>query len=257
LPEVLLTLERGEDVDLAEHVIRIAESQELYLLPAGRPGPEYARVLSLLTPEAWVRDGPHPLSRLLEGLRRTAFSPDVILIDSRTGLSPLSAPLLFDACDVAIVCFFPHPQAQSGTRALTRALLASKTRRSRNGRRFAPEPRFLVSPLPAGDADVRRKYEVRAYDWIGDWLASANAKRDPASVLTPDELTLFVPYRESAATRDSIGTSADDRRPYIGIADWLEAFVPLSQEAAADVVGRVDKPMILDSLEFSTPGFRS
>jgi cellulose biosynthesis protein BcsQ len=253
LPDVLLALERGDRVDLAEHVIRIDESQELYLLPAGRAGAEYARVLSLLTPELWLREEPNPLWRLLDGLQATAFSPDVILIDSRTGLNPLSAPLLFDASDLAVVCFFPHPQAERGTHALARALLASHTRRRADGVRFAPEPRFLVSPIPAGASEVRRKYEVRALDWVTQWLSVANETREGANALVPEDLTLFVPYREGAAITDRISRSAKARADYVGLADWLEALLPLSLDSAADIQTPADKLSILDSLEFS-PG---
>lgn len=252
LPGILLDLERGEDVDLTEQLIRLSQTDELYLLPAGRPSAEYARVLSLLAPDIWYRETANPLWRLIDGLGDTSIAPDVILVDSRTGLNPLSAPLLFDASDLAVIGFFPHPQAESGTRALVRALLASHTRRSDVAHSFAPEPRFLVSPIPAGSSELRARYERRALDWITEWLAEANEARAEADILIAEDLCHIVPYRESAATSDRIGTATDEREPYGGLADWVDALIPSAPALPLGGQQGPDKLRILDGLAFST-----
>lgn len=119
---LLLALDQGENPDIVKHVIRLSESDELYCLPAGIPNADYARRLRLLDPEAWYREEHNPLHVMLKGIAELPFKPHVVLMDARTGITPMSAPLLFDLSDLAIVMFFPHPQAEVGTRALVHAI---------------------------------------------------------------------------------------------------------------------------------------
>jgi cellulose biosynthesis protein BcsQ len=158
--------------DIAEHVLRVAENTALYLLPAGLPNANYARELALLDPSEWYREEINPLRLLIDAVRGLPDPPHVVLIDSRTGISPLAAPLLFDVADINIVAFYPHPQARVGTRALTRALLAAHSRRSTEENPLSPEVRFVISPVPATPA-VRALYSDRAQDWVREWLAVA------------------------------------------------------------------------------------
>ncbi len=198
LVALLLAIEQGEEPDIIKHVIRLSESDELYCLPAGIPDADYARRLRLLDPEGWYREERNPLRALLDGLStRLPFTPDFILMDARTGITPMNAPLLFDLSDVAIIAFFPHPQALTGTRALVRALLRAHSRRTHDGQRLTPEPRFLVSPMPASRApEVQQRYRLRALEWIAEWLTplEAQAGKGP-SAIDPAEMTLFVPYQ--------------------------------------------------------------
>ncbi|NED80052.1 hypothetical protein G3I76_08055, partial [Streptomyces sp. SID11233] len=77
-----------------------------------RPDAEYARMLSHLDPMAWYGEGEvNPLRLLVEKIKELPEKPDVVLIDSRTGISPLAAPLLFDVSDINVIAFYPHPPA--------------------------------------------------------------------------------------------------------------------------------------------------
>jgi acid stress-induced BolA-like protein IbaG/YrbA len=107
---LLIALERGDSVDIREHVQRASETEELYCLPAGELGVDYAQRLRLLEPENWYREEGNPLHKLLDLAASSSIQPEVIIFDSRTGISPISAPLLFDVSDLAVVCFYPHPQ---------------------------------------------------------------------------------------------------------------------------------------------------
>jgi len=112
---LLLALDQAEEPDVAEHLVRVDEDQELYLVPAGKIGADYARWLALLDPQAWYHEERNPLRLLMEKLRAgLPFTPDVILLDARTGITPLSGPLLFELADMAIVVFFPHPRRGAG-----------------------------------------------------------------------------------------------------------------------------------------------
>ncbi|MEU9411921.1 hypothetical protein AB0E08_40375 [Streptomyces sp. NPDC048281] len=242
----------GEISALDEHVLRISEETGLFLLPAGCPGAEYARLLSHLDPTAWYgEDEINPLRLLVEAASGLAERPDVILIDSRTGISPLAAPLLFDVSDINVIAFYPHPQARAGTRALTRALLAAKSRRSKEGDPCTPEVRFIVSPVPA-TAEVRELYAERAQEWIREWLSVArNAAGGPAFEAL-EEIVQVISYHEALATSDSVMRvqGADD---FTVVADWVSGLVE-PRNVLGDGESKPEEPSkeeVLASLQFA------
>ncbi len=255
LVSLLLALHQGETPDIVQHIIRLSEVDELYCLPAGIPNADYARRLRLLDPESWYREETNPLHALLHGLSENLpFQPDLILMDARTGITPLSAPLLFDLSDLAIITLFPHPQALTGTHALVQAMFHAHSRRDHDGQPLTPEPRFLISPIPASRApEVQQRYRLRAIDWVTDWLAPLEKRREQdAFPIIPEEILHFVSYQESIATSDRILTDRETWRPYEPIAEWLERFIPtkLEERATRNLVD--EKSRILRDLTFST-----
>ncbi len=242
----------GQVPDVTPHLLRVHPDRELYLLPAGHPDANYARQLAQLDPAAWYREENNPLRDLIAAVGRLRIAPQIVLIDARTGISPLSAPLLFDVADIAVVTFFPHPQARVGTRALTRALLAARSERS-----YTPEPRFVVSPVPgAGAPEIRRRYEDRAADWIGEWLAPAVVEGGQAAFGEVEELIHVVGYSEDVAGTDSVVTETGIGA-YAPISEWIKGFVPGSaaEELGAPVVSvalvSTSKSAALAELRFS------
>lgn len=248
--QLLTAYDRGEAPDISTHLVRVTESAELYLLPAGQAGAEYARRLRLINPSAWYAEERNPMHCLLSGLSNDLpFKPDVILFDSRTGISEISAPLLFDLADVAVIVFFPHPQARLATREVVRALLASHTQRGAiDNRRLSPEPRFLVSPIPASKIpEVVQRYRRRAEEWVSDWLSPVD---NSTSNLSSDSIH-FVPYREDIATADSVLQSVDAWRDYSPVAEWIERFLPSPVDSSEALRGS-EKESILSELHFSS-----
>ena len=53
---LLQQLDAGDDIDIARHLIRPQESEELYLLPAGIPDANYARRLATIDPLSWYEE---------------------------------------------------------------------------------------------------------------------------------------------------------------------------------------------------------
>ncbi|MFI2612599.1 tyrosine-protein kinase family protein [Kitasatospora sp. NPDC018619] len=246
---LLLSIERGEGVEIRDHVQRVSEGQELYCLPAGRLGSDYAERLRLLDPEIWYRESDNPLHQLLDLAKSSSLAPELILLDSRTGISPVAAPLLFDVSDLAVICFFPHPQAQRGTELLVRSLLSAKSRRSTSDLRLTPEPRFLVSPVPPGpSAETVRD---RAIGWIDEWIADAQTRR-PAGfdALRADEITHVIGYSPETAFRDKVPVGGGSLDAYKPVADWMELLLP--QAEMLSVSGRQHKRDVLAELDFST-----
>lgn len=242
----------GEIGSLEEHVLRVTEDDGLFLLPAGYPGAEYARLLSHLDPTAWyTEDEINPLRLLVEAVSSLVEQPDVVLIDSRTGISPLAAPLLFDVSDINIVAFYPHPQAKAGTRALTRALLAASSRRSYEGHKVTPEVRFVVSPVPP-TPEVRERYSDRAQRWIAEWLSVARKTDGGPAFEALEEIVQVIGYTETLAASDSVmrGQGAED---FNVVADWIAGLV----EPQTMLVSHLDagseptKATVLASLDFA------
>lgn len=247
---LLLKLERGEDPDIRDHVQRVTDEAELYCLPAGKVDVTYAERLRLVDPEIWYREPANPLHRMLDLAAESSLEPDIILLDARTGISPANAPLLFDVSDLAVVCFFPHLQARSGTGSLVHALLNARSRRSSDDVDLTPEPRFLISPLPPGPSAAR--VEERALEWIEDWLApEAERRSSTAGSLITEELVHTVPYSPEIAFRDAVSGEPSDWSPYSPIVDWLEQLLPTVEESPPEVTTG-DKLQTLEELRFST-----
>ncbi|MDQ1294984.1 MAG: hypothetical protein QG608_2869 [Actinomycetota bacterium] len=245
---LLLDLERGEQVDVRDHVQRVSEAEELYCLPAGRLGVEYAERLGLVEPESWYREQSNPMREMLDLVAGSTISPDIVLLDARTGISPISAPLLFDVSDLAVVCFFPHPQAARGTELLVRSLFAARTRRSGDGPTVSPEPRFLVSPVPPGPSAAAVR--ARALGWIDEWLSEVQDRRSAdVGPLQGDELTHLISYSAEVAFRDSVEAS-QGLTAYEPVADWLEQLLP--RTGTEEQVRPSRKRQVLRELDFST-----
>ncbi|MDG9702492.1 ParA family protein [Streptomyces sp. DH37] len=246
---LLLALERGDEVDIRDHVLRVIEGEELYCLPAGQLSSDYADRLRLLDPEVWYREADNPLHKLLRLAKDSALEPDLVLLDSRTGISPVAAPLLFDVSDLAVICFYPHPQAERGTELLVKALMSAKSRRTTSGIPLTPEPRFIVSPLPPGPS--AESVLTRAVTWIDQWIGDAQSRRsEEYGQLRADEITHAVSYSPDTAFRDKVSNGVATREAYGAVADWLEQLLP--QTYALSASSRNRKSDVLEQLDFST-----
>jgi MinD-like ATPase involved in chromosome partitioning or flagellar assembly/acid stress-induced BolA-like protein IbaG/YrbA len=250
LVPLLVAIDNGEKPDISKHLLRVSEFEDLYCLPAGKPDANYARLLRYIDPIAWYHEERNPLHLFIEQLKTgLPFTPDVILLDARTGISALNGPLLFDLADMSIIVFFPHPQAQMGTAALTQALLAAKTHRDYNNHKqtLTPEPRFLVSPMPTSRVpEIMQRYQNRAIEWIVDWLSVLKSN----NAFTESEVTHFVHYNEAIATSDKILEDKELWQNYEPITEWVERFLPSLQAPANNEI-TTQKNLILQEVSFS------
>ncbi len=254
LVHLLMEIDQGGEPDIANHLLRISDSYDLYCLPAGKADANYARQLRFIDPESWYREERNPLHELFDRLhKKLPFTPDVILLDARTGITQLSGPLMFDLSDISIIVFFPHPQAETGTNVLVKALLAAKTRRKINEQTFTPEIRFLVSPIPSSRApEVAQRYKKRAFKWISDWISLWKDNPRVNVDFLESDITHFISYREVIATSDEILTDEDIWRNYRQLAEWVERFLPAAGETNIPANLPSQKSNILDHFRFST-----
>ena len=249
---LLFQLDKGEEIDPVKHLIRVVDDEEFYCLPAGVPDANYARILRFIDPLSWYQEERNPLRLLIERLREPSlpFTPDVILLDARTGLTPISAPLLFDLSDMATIVFFPHPQAKAGTEALVKALLSAKSMRQVEKQYLTPEPRFLISPIPDVQ-DAIEKYKNRALNWIGDWLSTINELRHD-NFIEAEDITQFISYRVSLASSDKILEDKKVWSHYEPVSQWIEQLLPSSKEISLSSDIKKTKNTILTELSFSS-----
>lgn len=253
LIHLLMGIDQGETPDITKHLLRISESYDLYCLPAGKPDANYARLLRYIHPEAWYREERNPLHELFDQLSKNLpFTPEVILLDARTGITQMSGPLLFDLSDISVIVFFPHQQAFTGTEVLVKALLAAKTRRKINGITFVPEVRFLVSPLPSSNIKEMQRYKRLAIEWISGWISPWKISSAVDQDILESDITHFVPYREVIATSDQILTDEDIWGNYLQVSEWIERFLETPTEKNITERLAAKKIEILENISFST-----
>ncbi len=255
--DLLIALDQGERPDFSKHLLPVKNAENLFVMPAGRVSADYARKLGFINPSNWYREDINPLRLFLDGLRNNLpFKPNVILLDARTGITNLSGPLLFDLADVAVIAFFPHPQAKLGTELLARSLFNTISGRIKSvDSLVAPEPRFLISAIPLSKSkEVNELYEKRPLEWITGWLEELNSRRQQNGLvpLEAEEITHFIRYREDIATSDLVGTDEDVWGAFKPIAQWIERFIPTKSETTIEETSKQLKPAVLSELMFST-----
>ncbi len=250
LVHLLYDMDNGEKPDVNKHIIRISEMDELYCLPSGIPNADYARKLRYIDPEQWYREDRNPMRDLKTILaEELSFRPDVILFDARTGISSINAPLLFDLADIAFIVFYPHPQSETGSKELVKALLKTKTIREYE-KRLTPELRFIISPLPAGlPKEVNQRYRNRTSAWISDWLATT--EKTGIALIDNEEITHFINYNQAVATSDNMLNDNSVINCYEPVAEWIERFLPTKREKQINS-SLTNKENILNELKFTS-----
>ena len=243
---LLVQIDLGGRPELDEHLVKVDPASDLYLLPAGLPSADYARQLAQIDPVSYYQEETNPLRELMALIRSSRLDFDVILLDSRTGISPLAAPLLFDLADLAVVTFFPHPQSFRGTRELVRALLRARTQRTVAGERLTPSPHFLISPIPNADRETTERYEDRALDELARW--TDDAFPEGISAFTPDRLadiTTFVTYSELIHASDDVLGPDDLAKAYEPLAEWVAGYLPGKEPVipSSEAAGGVGVPL--------------
>jgi len=117
------------------------ESEDLFLIPAGRYDQNYIYKLADFEVVKYYRKDPNPIRLLIDEIKQK-FTPDVIMIDARTGFDDIGAMALLDLADLGIICFTPSKQSYQGLDWVTKVV---RKQQSIQGR---PDLRFVLTPLP-------------------------------------------------------------------------------------------------------------
>jgi hypothetical protein len=147
------TQESSEALRLAPHILKsgLEFGSPIRVLPAGLLSEKYLERLDDLGVPLWhVAEGPSPLQALVDQVK-AELSPQLILVDCRTGLNGLSASALFHVSDV-IICFLPvSEQSLDGLAIFLKGVKAAKVKRG--GR---PEVLIVPSMVPEGPEGRQR-----------------------------------------------------------------------------------------------------
>lgn len=224
LLELFHRLEEQESgIDVRNYLVEVSEN--LYLLPAGELNVEYLERLQGIDFHRYYRLAENPVVMLLDRLQQLEPKPDFILIDARTGLTDISAPLLFHLSDMSVVVFHPHPQSKQGLDLLVRGILGAKNRRN-----LTSELRFVISMVPPSDSETKQ-IRNRGLEWVRGYVDEISKLRretnKPPLDLEAEDIVLSVSYSEQMAFSSSMN---DDKlfHPYEVIADWIDSLVEAS-----------------------------
>ncbi|HSN98211.1 MAG TPA: AAA family ATPase, partial [Candidatus Nanopelagicales bacterium] len=142
-----MTRAPDEELPIDPHVVfrDLPMGTRVHVIPAGPLSERYLASLEELQVGAWhMLHEPAPLGRLIDNVVRD-LSPDIVLLDCRTGLSGLAASAIFHVADV-VVCFIPlSEQALEGLDVFLAATAAAKARRQNR-----PALLLVPSMVPEG-----------------------------------------------------------------------------------------------------------
>ncbi|WNS41937.1 P-loop ATPase, Sll1717 family [Paenibacillus sp. MMS20-IR301] len=217
LVELLNRLENQETLDIRSYLVE--SEQNLYLLPAGELNSYYLSQLGTINLNRYYRLETNPILTLFKKLQSLEPKPDFILVDSRTGLTDISAPLLFNLSDMSVVVFSPTNQHELGFDLLVKGILNSK-----NLRNLTTELRFVQSMIPPSDKDSK-VIQNRGLEWVKDYVEEISNIRNengqnPLDLVAEDIITKVF-YNEEIAYSNNM---LDDKLlpAYQGVADWIE-----------------------------------
>lgn len=228
--------------------ISIKGKGDFFYIPAGNISPQYVHLLSQIDFQRYYRLQDNPLHRLVEEIEKE-LRPDVVLIDSRTGLADWNAPFLFEMSDMIIFFFFPHPQTKPGFDLTMQGILNRK-----NFRGYTPEFRFIVAPVPG--SDTQQKYLNRASDWIDDIIGKIQTQykkeSEPLDIITEDTVSQMY-YNDRIANADSLLLDEPDiQQGCQAVIEWMLGYLS-PKDKFIEEIPESDKESILNSLYFETP----
>ncbi len=183
----------------------------MFIIPAGAYNEDYVHRLADLNVRSLYLREVNPIHQLLKDVKDT-LDPDIILIDTHTGLTEMGAVALLGQADLGIICFSPTAQSFTGLELVVQA--ASKQRKAYG----IPDLRFLLTPMFPAIQTQRQEWSQQATDWITQhWEVSSS--------LTVDELYYPVPYNPGIATLESLFAEVPTAilDPYVPVADAISA----------------------------------
>lgn len=244
LVRLLHDIEIGKEVDLRNYLCEVMEN--LHLIPAGEMNPQYLRYLSYVNPARYYRLENNPVTIFFEKVRELEPQPDIIIVDARTGLTDISAPLLFHLSDLTMVVFYPHPQAKRGIELLTEGVL-----KRRNINEFTNELRFVMSMIPASDKTTKQ-IQNRGIEWAKDYLDKISRYSKKNIGISVEDVISTIYYQEQIA----YATSMNDEKyiqAYEQIAEWADNMLDVdTDQYVTNILSSSSKKELLESMQIQT-----
>ncbi len=171
----------------------------LFVVPAGFLNLDYISKVDDLHATT-VIDGNNSLWSIFKGEIQEQLKPDIILVDSRTGINQWGALSLIQAADEAIIFMFPNEQNRQGVEVLLRSLQSLKDL----------SINFVFSPVPditqVGLAKVQPIWESLMKILKNATNENYETDEDESELdnyRTPIEELLVIPYLVPIALADS------------------------------------------------------
>lgn len=246
---------------MPDHKIRIGEIfgevnvsdalGRLFIVPAGQLSLDYVAKIDDLRATSLTPQGETLWSVFLKDIQNH-LHPDLILVDSRTGLNQWGAFSLLEAADESVIFLFPNDQNQKGINILLESLESFKPTNFH----------FVFSPVPAindvGRTKIRGIWKdiFRIIDRFQDDSDKLDANEDLDELLEVDDLDspnapLIVSYLPTIALTDQYPVS-NSPDYYQKIANRIDR--PLDQESVSSLFLQNDNRwQIIESLSFPTP----
>ena len=206
--------------------VRIPNAKgRLFVVPAGCLSLDYISKVDDLHANT-VIDGDQSLWTVFKRKIYEQLKPDVILIDSRTGINQWGALSLIQAADEAIIFLFPNEQNKQGIELLLRSLNTLKNL----------SINFIFSPVP----DVSKLDKVNEiYKYFLDEIKIATDEEFEIDDNDPLELPepLVIPYLQPIALADNY--------PVRALLDYYNKIVNLIDEETDEI----DRTNILTNSE--------
>jgi MinD-like ATPase involved in chromosome partitioning or flagellar assembly len=210
-----LTAAPEEPVEVAEHVQVVTPKEgtgKVLLLPAGRVTRTYLAQIEELGVGLWHEPKLSPLERILDGLKQD--SPDVVLIDCRTGFSGMSASVLFHLADLAVVFLPLTDQVWDGVELLLQAAAAARVQRENK-----PGLLFVPSMVPPGEVgrDKVQRYLAKLSEQYAKYLnVGPQEEPEDEADITEEEPWL----REGLVWDARIWADGSVRQPFLPGGPW-------------------------------------
>lgn len=218
--------------------VEVPARGELYVIPTGKYDEGYIHRLADLDLRVLYQRAENPFHQLLEDAKRE-LDPDVILIDARTGFTEMGAIALLDSADLGVICFLPSIQSYLG---LEWVVQAADRQQQYQGK---PDLRFILTPIPPVDADLRQEWMNRFESWLSDhW-------RIPPT-LSAAEMYAKAGYNpEIQLLRDYLRDPSDATiTQYAPIVEAITASIPNPTPRIAEPTITASTTKILDELDF-------
>jgi MinD-like ATPase involved in chromosome partitioning or flagellar assembly len=216
---------------------------EVFLIQAGSLDDEYVHKLADLSWHRLYKTDPNPVDEFLNAIKQE-LNPDAILIDSRTGFAEEGAVSLMSLADACVICLSPNLQNLAGLEIVLKALSKTKAATGR------PNVKFLLSPLAAVPAGVRRSWISHFENWLQDTfvLEKGQVVEDLYSTVSynPNILTL------ASLLNDVPPELAESYRP---LAEFIATGLPSKELLTANVqsLGLQGKVILQELLNQSFP----
>ncbi|MFZ5815433.1 MAG: P-loop ATPase, Sll1717 family [Bacillota bacterium] len=216
--------------------VRVSDGRgRLFVVPAGKVSLEYLAKVDDLRANAITHTGRDLWTTFAKEIGEH-LQPDIILVDSRTGINEWGAFSLLRAADEVVALLYPNEQNLSGA-LLLRDLVES----------LGKKVSFVFSPVPAADGVGYERVKA-----VWDRLNQPPLGESGEGESEPDDLSdmpepLLIPYVPVIALAD--------RYPVVGLLSYYAKIANLVDDDTtaarlADVLMGTDRWRILEDLRF-------